>query len=292
MLRYPGGKLRLQKKFINPEIARHFPWSRGWHVGEPFVGGGGSLINMAKDFPSWRFEINDKNPVVAGFWGFVLKSSGSDFELFIKKLRAQTSMDLKEFDAVWFSKPESNFECAWWVLVINKCSYSGMMSGRYPIGGNAQKSKWPVGIYWNPPHLEKLLRQTRDLLGDRVTAIFNLDWSEFLRKTRFDFIYADPPYLPFGHGLYGQDYGFTGDDLTALRKDLDRSADSWCLSINDSAEVRKIVAPANLVVLQTFYPGDSRYRASELRANKGVLPLSKSKYNKKEIIVFPPPIGD
>jgi DNA adenine methylase len=227
MMRYPGGKLRLQKK-INTIISQVYPQNASWVVGEPFTGGGGSLINMAEAFPTWKFHINDFNVEMYTFWKFFTSASEKDMQEFYRLIRAMKP-SVPIYNAMFNAQPKDDLERAFRIIFLNKTSYSGYVTQCLPIGGQAQASKWHVDVYWNPETIIKKCERARVALKDKILSVNNLDCNEFIDKYKFNFIYADPPYIAFGKQWYNCTFDI--NSLTTFREKLD-DVDNWCVSMD------------------------------------------------------------
>ena len=238
MFRYPGGKLRLMKK-INLNLKKSLSSLnvneiKKIHIGDVFVGGGGSLINMAKDFPNAKFSINDKNFNVYTFWKFFCNINENELENFLNKLK-KTKPSLSLYEEIFYSKPDNDFDIAFKTFFLNKTSYNGYITNYLPIGGKNQTGKWKVDCYWNYKTFRKNFETTFNLLKNRIIKIENNNFSDFLLNNEFDFIYADPPYIKYGTQWYGID--FTLDDFFYLVDCLEQSSKEFAISIDNNINI-------------------------------------------------------
>lgn len=111
-------------------------------------------------------------------------------------------MDL--YKRIFRQSCDSLFELAFRLFFLNKISYGGIVTGELPIGGKDQKSKWKVGVYWNPKTIRKKVRFAFDVLRGRIISVESLDFRDFLEGSDFDFVYADPPYDQFDASLFSR----------------------------------------------------------------------------------------
>jgi DNA adenine methylase len=275
MLRYPGGKLRLMKK-IDLMIKNTYPEARTseWTVAEPFVGGGGSLINMAKDFPLWKFHLNDANKDVGSFWKFFKASKNSEFEALYKAITTQV-VNLETYKNIFHSEPTTNLEKTFKVIFLNKTSYNGFITESLPIGGWDQKSAWNVDVYWNPPNIIRKIERTRMLLKDKILSVSCEDFETFLNNVPFDFIYADPPYIKYGKKWYNCDFGLK--DLERLR-DFLNTKKAWCLSIDRLSATESLFNGNNLQGIDIIYSAKS---SNKSKKEDRSIPVSN------EMVIFP-----
>lgn len=265
MLRYPGGKLRLMKK-INALIKEKYgEGSFPWEVGEPFVGGGGSLINMAESFPEWRFRLNDANRNVYKFWKFFETAKQKDIDSLLG-LVERTTPTLKEYDRIFDSNPGSYLESAFRVLFLNKTSYNGYITQRLPIGGKKQTGKWKVDCYWNLKTLRKKVQRAYEAIRGRLVSVTNLDYQEFFSLgIPLDFTYADPPYIAYGKQWYDCDFG--AQDIEILFDLLDDSSARWCMSIDNSIAMMPQLEMRDVRRLGVVHTAKSSYK-KEIKESK------------------------
>ena len=281
MMRYPGGKLRLQKK-INKVIELVYPDSKNnWVVGEPFTGGGGSLINMALDFPNWKFRINDLNPEVYTFWKFFALANPKEMADFYKKIE-QAKPTLKSYYEMFGDKdatPEEQtkncesmkpIDRAFRIIFLNKTSFGGYITQALPIGGKKQQSKWHVDEYWNPKNIIKKCQKAKSAIDGKILSVDNLDCSNFVKKYKFDFVYADPPYIVYGKQWYGCDFDMKA--LTKFREDL---SGRWCISMDSIKETKELFKDDRIELV------DVKHTAKSL--TKGTNKIKSA----EELVVFP-----
>ncbi|MFW6219291.1 MAG: hypothetical protein ACOC33_00355 [bacterium] len=248
MLRYPGGKLRLMKKInivINQELV-DLKDNKEILIGDCFVGGGGSLINLAKDFPNAKFSINDKNIEVFKFWRFFINATNKDIEDFISKIK-NVKPTLEKYHEIFNSQPNDDFDFAFKILFLNKTSFNGYITKPIPIGGKEQKGKWKLDCYWNHKTLSKNINNTYSLLKNRVISVTNDDYKDFLEK-KYDMIYADPPYIKYGSKWYGIDFNIENfEELLILLK---KASDKVVVSIDNQDAVLDIARKYDYLIKQ------------------------------------------
>jgi DNA adenine methylase len=275
MMRYPGGKLRLMKR-IDQEILAHYPESKdsNWVIAEPFTGGGGSLINMAKDFPNWTFHINDLDSDVYGFWKFFAKASDSAMENFCDKILA-TKPTVALHKEIFNSRPSSDFDCAFRVFFLNKTSFSGIINKWRPIGGVDQSSDWTVDEYWKgPERMVRDIQRARNFLKGRIIKVTNQDCRDVIRQQKFDFVYADPPYLTNGAQWYNGKFNFfILEDFRKCLTELPR----WCISIDLIEETKTLFSGDKIQLLSLKYTTKSSYKNEKQEKIK----------SSQEMLIFP-----
>jgi len=243
MFRYPGGKIRLMKK-INKIIISSYPnlLFKDIKILDCFVGGGGSLINMAKDFPNSVFYLNDLNPEIYTFWKFFHKASLKDIYDFMSKIK-ETDPTIDSYFEMFASKPENDFDMAFKILFLNKTSYNGVVIQPSPIGGKNQTGKWKVGCYWNKKRISDNVLKAYHLLNGRIISVTNVDYKEVLRNdaNKYDLIYADPPYIKHGKEWYGINFGI--EHFHDMMDTLGNLESNVAVSIDNDKEILNTIYP-------------------------------------------------
>ena len=252
-LRYPGGKSRAVKHILPliPGDARV--------ILSPFLGGGSLEIALAgRGHKVQAYEIFF--PLYC-FWNVVMGEAGSRIKMFdmvrsehpLKKdrfyqiqedLRIYTSKDRKhDKDVSWYAAM---------FFVLNRSSYSGTtLSG----GMSPEHPRFTLSSI---ERLEKFSPPIR--LG-----IKNRDGMSRIGKSgRFDFIYADPPYLVESN-LYGNKgsthKGFDHERLASL---LHREGADWLLSYNDCPRVRSLYDGCEFIPAAWAYGMNRSRRSNEV----------------------------
>jgi DNA adenine methylase len=193
---------------------------------------------------------------------------------------------------VYIEKAADDLELGFATLFLNRTNRSGILTAR-PIGGLEQTGKWRLDARWNPRQLEDRIRRLARY-STRVTICEDDGIAVTTRCLRDSetFVYADPPYMAKGDGLYLDTLG--PDDHQRLAATL-RSADRWLLTydthpdvldlyhglrcaifgIKHTASIQHIgteyaVFPDSLVVpsLERLGRGDARFLAPELDRNQ------------------------
>lgn len=275
MLRYPGGKLRLMKKINSLIVDMYGDEAKSdWEVCEPFTGGGGSLINMAKDFPNWKFHINDFNPEISKMWEFFYKADSSMYEDLYSKIRNQ-SATLSEYNNIFNCSPSNLLDNAFRIIFLNKTSFGGFVTKNRPIGGVTQSSKWKVDVYWNPANIIKGIEKMRSALQGKILSVSCLDFETFLSDKNPNFIYGDPPYIAFGKEWYN--CSFDLKDLKRMQRALSAHS-KWCVSIDKSAVIEEIFDVNYRLDLEVKHTAKSSYKAA--REDNHIA-------SARELVIFP-----
>jgi DNA adenine methylase len=238
------------------------------------VGGGGSLINMAEDFPLWKFHINDNNKDVASLWKFFRAAKNSNFEELYDRIFNQ-KVNVQIYKEIYASKPSTQLERAFRVIFLNKTSYNGLITLDRPIGGWEQNSKWNVDVYWTPKNIVRKIERARRVLNNRILSVSAEDFETFLDKTPSNFTYCDPPYITFGKQWYGCNFGITG--LNRLKETVSKR-ENWCISIDRHVETETLFKDCNCLGVDVIHTAKSSYKSNK---------VDKSIAKSNEIVVFP-----
>jgi DNA adenine methylase len=203
VFRYPGGKLKLGKEIIKhiPRIAPSIKNDSTFAYVEPFVGGGGMLINIAHEYRNAKLFINDLDLNIASFWITVTHKNPQYVKELQERLLRIPTVDY--FFALRNVQPETLVDRAYYAVFFNKTTFSGIATAG-PIGGKNQTGKWKIDCYYKPDLLNKRIDNLRAILVGR-THVTSLPVLEYLEKIRYctnQFIYLDPPYYEEGSKLY------------------------------------------------------------------------------------------
>ena len=231
-LRYPGGKARLAP-YLKRLITSQNPRPRQY--AEPFAGGAGAALSLLLDGVVDFIHLNDLNPGIAAFW----RSSLDLPDAFCAQIQS-IPLNLDE----WYRQREiyvnpacrSDLELGFATFYLNRTNRSGILGAR-PIGGLEQSGPWKLDARFN-----------RTTLSERVQAIANLrnrifvteqEGLQFLEELEVlsddVFVYADPPYLVQGEGLYL--HAFDAGDHLALAQLLGAARHPWILTYDDDPRI-------------------------------------------------------
>jgi DNA adenine methylase len=240
LFRYPGGKGKLVKSFINQLTPANV-------YAEPFVGGGSVAITVADRYPKCKLYLNDIDFWVASFWQVVSDKDYTPFQELLRRVsKKPTITQFKEmrtaFQPADFSmrRQASYIDAAYCALFFNRTTFSGIFRSG-PIGGNFQTNKkYDVACRWTPKHIQRDLEHARALLLGR-TIVKSLDWKSFVEQLPQDsFLYLDPPYVKAGNALYGSPWSL--DDHKTLAGFL-KARRNWFLSYDNNPFVVDLYSP-------------------------------------------------
>ena len=197
-LRYAGGKSKAIYK-----LEKHLPdMVENMEIQDCFLGGGSFPIYLTKLYPNLKVRVNDVYFPLYNFW-INLRDKG--IEMSDKLLELKNNNNTKELARELFNKQEiiisdenkTNFEKAVAFYVLNKCSFSGLVTSSF--SEQASVSNFSVKGIDNLKYYSELIQSWE---------IYNLDYKDFIDKFSNKenvFLYLDPPYM-IKDNLYG-DHG-------------------------------------------------------------------------------------
>ena len=197
-LRYAGGKSKAiykLEKFL-PEMVPNM------EIHDSFLGGGSFPIYLTKLYPNLKIKVNDVYFPLYNFW-INLRDNG--IEMSDKLLELKNNNNTKELARKLFDEQKkvindnskNNLEKAIAFYVLNKCSFSGLVSSSF--SEQASVSNFGLKGIENLKYYSELIKSWE---------IYNLDYREFIDKFSNKenvFLYLDPPYM-IKDNLYG-DHG-------------------------------------------------------------------------------------
>ena len=197
-LRYAGGKskaiYKLEKCLPKDMDSVH-------EIHDCFLGGGSFPIYLTKLYPNKKIKVNDIYKPLYNFWVQLRdndKLSDTILQLKNKYNNPELAKELFEMQTKIVSDDEkSDFEKAVAFYILNKCSFSGLISSSY--SPQASVSNFSVNNIESLKYYHILIQGWE---------IYNLDYREFIKQhsNKNDvFLYLDPPYM-INANLYG-DHG-------------------------------------------------------------------------------------
>lgn len=235
-LRYPGGKARLA-----PYLTRliEFQEPKPSQYAEPFAGGAGAALKLLHQGTVEQIHINDLNPGIAAFW----RASLDHPNQFCKKIRS-VPLTVKEWEkqSEIYSSPENreDLELGFATFYLNRTNRSGILDAG-PIGGFEQSGKWTIDARFNRESLCSRIQAIADLRHNiYVTEYDALDFLKSLHEESQDiFVYADPPYLVQGDGLYL--HAFNEKSHLQLANLLSKANFPWILTYDDDPRISNLL---------------------------------------------------
>lgn len=231
-LRYPGGKARLAPYLERLITAQPTQPSR---YAEPFAGGAGAALKLLRDDVVEHIHLNDLNPGIAAFWRSITEQP----EEFCRLIES-TDLTIEQWhiqrDRYLHPDGLTDLEFGFATFFLNRTNRSGILGAR-PIGGLDQKGKWKLDSRFNR---EGLITRVQLIAGLRerihITQQEGLDFLASIAHHGDDlFVYADPPYLVQGEGLYL--HAFDERDHLQLAEHLAASACPWMLTYDDDPRI-------------------------------------------------------
>lgn len=235
-LRYPGGKARLAP-YLRRIILAQSP--RPSQYAEPFAGGAGAALQLLSEEVVDRIHINDLNPGIAAFWRSALDDP-QEFCRLIRSVPLSICEWHKQREIYLSPSGREDLELGFATFYLNRTNRSGILDAG-PIGGFEQLGRWKIDARFN-----------RDGLCARVQAI--ADMRHLIYVTQFDaldflaqisdisedvLVYADPPYLVQGEGLYM--HAFDAQNHVQLADVLSDARFPWLLTYDDDPRITRVL---------------------------------------------------
>lgn len=231
-LRYPGGKARLAP-YIH-RIIEAQPY-RPRHYAEPFAGGAGAALKLLLSEHVEVIHLNDLNPGISSMWLSILFHTDEFCE---KIMNTPVTIDEWKTQQSIYITPEEHdtFSLGFATFYLNRTNRSGILGAR-PIGGLEQTGKWKIDARFNKQDLcarIKLISTYRNRIN--ITQQEGITFLHSITHLNRDlFVYADPPYIVQGDGLYL--HAFTEENHLALAKYLSSAPYPWILTYDDVPEI-------------------------------------------------------
>lgn len=260
-LRYPGGKSRFTKFFIDKINIEN---RKNAIFVEPYCGGAGVAMNLLIGGFADRVYLNDFDRSIYAFWHSILNYT----DKFINKIRA-TDVNISEWKRQkkiqrGHDEKSDLFQLGFSTFFLNRTNYSGIISGG-PIGGYGQSGFYKLNCRFNKEELIGRIRLISTYKNN--IKIYNKDAVKFLGlKTisnlpvKNTIFYIDPPYYFKGPMLYKNNYSHA--DHTELSELIKKRRGNHVVSYDDVKEIRELYGNQNLIEKQLrHYAG--RYKMGQ-----------------------------
>ncbi len=219
LFRYPGGKSKFYER-----ILPYFRLIDSCTFIEPFTGGGSVSLAVAKKYPNIKLILNDREPHMYSFWYLIACATDAQFTALTEMMEPIPTVE--KFKQLRDTKPSGLLDQAYRAMFFNHTTYGGRFEAG-PMGGWEQKGKTRLHDRWNSKRFKEEMLEARRLLNGRTT-VFNEDFEKVIALAdAHAFIYADPPYVKAGNGLYVGEW--TVEDQIRLRDAL-KTKHGWVLS--------------------------------------------------------------
>jgi DNA adenine methylase len=168
---------------------------------EPFAGGAGAALKLLTDEYVDEIVLNDLNPGIAAFWRAVFDETDALAKMVetSEVTIDQWHIQKRVYEAV--DHKATDLELGYATFFMNRTNRSGILGAR-PIGGLRQTGRWKMDARFNRSNLAARIRylgryrnRVHVMQEDGVSST-----SAFLGPDAL--VYADPPYVVRGSGLY------------------------------------------------------------------------------------------
>lgn len=258
-LRYPGGKAKLAG-LLADTLGLGESSAVTWV--EPFAGGAGAGLTLARSGRVKAVRLADTNVALAAFWSQV----ATDATPLIERLRVTPTITVADYQnaaAVCIAAQQLGavdpVELAWAALVVNRGSRSGIVPYAGPIGGLGQTGRYTVAARWYP----ETLRRRLEVVGQLNLQATCADACTVIADAGDDaVVFADPPYVEAGHRLYRS--GWSPHDHLRLAATLRAARVPWVLTYDDAPLIRQLYDSFTTTTVPMTYSANRRSAAVEL----------------------------
>jgi len=227
---------------------------------EPFVGGGSFFIYLKQKRPDLKIWINDLNPELYYFWKYAQADSEKLAHelMMIKEKRGDGQELFSELLQIKISSL-TELERAIRFFILNRITFSGVVES----GGYSQLA---FETRFTDSSIQRVFQLGPLLEGVLITQ---LDYRQLLRDGGNSVLtFLDPPYLKATKSrLYGKNGVLhTSFSHEEFAQEMKKCRHSWLITYDNSPEVRKSFAHANMYEWELQY-GMNNYKQG--KAEKG-----------------------
>ena len=235
-LRYPGGKARLGP-YLSRLIEAQDP--RPTQYAEPFAGGAGAALYLLRKGLVQQIHLNDLNPGIAAFWRASLDHPNKFCQL-IRSIPLTVEEWHRQAETYRTPQDRDDLELGFATFYLNRTNRSGILDAR-PIGGFEQLGRWKIDARFNREALCARIQANADVRqGILVSELDALTFLDVVSSHGSDlFVYADPPYLVQGEGLYL--HAFDANSHLALAQVLSSASFPWLLTYDDDPRITEVL---------------------------------------------------
>lgn len=243
--RYPGGKGKLSKFLATFLIENEL---HGCELVEPFCGGAGGTLPLLKAGLISKLVLNDINPAISSFWTFVK----TDPELLIRKIEAEpvTLERWHHWRNVYNEAEVGTIDLAFAGFFLNRTNRSGILHAG-PIGGQSQSGEYTLDCRFTKSNLIKRIEVLANL-SDKI-EVSSQDAAKVIECAKKNsFIYADPPYVKEGKGIYAK-FSFVTKQHEELAYALKAHSNYWLLSYDDDPLIHTLYSGDDINLVELSY---------------------------------------
>ncbi|MEG5559173.1 DNA adenine methylase [Enterobacter roggenkampii] len=246
-MRYPGGKAKLSRFMALFIVTNKLD---GCTLVEPFCGGAGGTLPLLISGLIDKLILNDINPCIAAFWRCLVKEPDS-----LISLIESEPVNLESWHHwrnIYFSQQlHTDLEKGFSAFFLNRTNRSGMLHAG-PIGGRYQShDKYTIDCRFNKYALIKRIELISQYA--KKIKVTEHDACKLLhRRTKDEFIYADPPYVQEGKNIYSN-FCFTETDHARFAKKIMRSKAHWLLSYDDHPLIHQLYSSSGMNIIELSY---------------------------------------
>lgn len=193
-LRYPGGKSKLIDL-----IASRLQQDKCETFVEVFAGGASVGLSLLDAGIIQKLVLNDLDPFIYNFW-WTVKNEPDQLVLKIKEADVTHELITHVRNMI----TNSPAELAFGYLLLNRCSYSGIVTEKSGLMGGKNGTVEQLTARWNPEALIRRIERIHELSA-RI-EVTRMDACELIEKYAYwdehTTLFIDPPYVKAGPQLY------------------------------------------------------------------------------------------
>lgn len=264
--RYPGGKGKLSKFLAAFLIENEL---QGTVFVEPFCGGAGGSLPLLEAGLISHLVLNDYNKAIAKFWQLLITSPD---EIIRKiELESVTIDRWHHWRSVYNDDSHPiDLDKAFSAFYLNRTNRSGVLHAG-PIGGKNQTGNYKIDCRFTKKSLIARIEKIA-YLADKIT-VKNEDAADLIMNTSNSaFIYADPPYVKEGKGIYNK-FSFNEEHHTRLSKIIKENARYWLLSYDDDQLIHNLYSGSDINVVELSYVMNTAKLGRELLIASSLLTM-------------------
>ncbi len=257
-LRYPGGKWRLSRFFVDL-LSRNFR-SLPLYI-EPYAGGAGLALSLLLERRVSGIWLNDLDPAIYACWSAILNERSA----FCKAVLSVplTLAEWRRQKRIYAGGMGSGlFALGFATFYLNRTNHSGILNGGM-IGGTRQAGEWKLDARFNREDLvRRITRVSEEKKCIKLTCLDAGTMIGSLRQHSNSLVYIDPPYVGSGGALYMNyyreaDHEFVRDKIRDLKR-------KWVVSYDNVPLIKKLYRGYASRSLQLLHTARSAKLGSEL----------------------------
>lgn len=260
-LRYPGGKSKIYNRIVSI-LEKNFDHTNITYV-ELFAGGAGVALKLLYHKKVKIIHLNDADYSIYILWKMILEKNKE-----LKEKIQNAVFTIEEwnkqkniFEQFKKNKIVNDLDLAYSVLYLNRCNYSGIITGGV-MGGLQQNGTYKMNARFNQ---KKLCNQLSWIYQQRKNIkITNEDAKVILQQlhNRNMFVYLDPPYVLNGKRLYFK--YFQEIDHILLQQAVSKLNCKWIMTYDNVDVIKQLYSDFYQSDLDIQYTMNTKKKITEI----------------------------